>query len=237
MVNSMKITLSFRHFMAETYGTFVVVFLGTLTYVMVVSTNPLLALVLSAVAYGTSYIAMHYTLSHISGAHFNPIITIAAREDGRLSMKQALNYIVAQLFGALAAGLMVFWVASLSPLLTYQVLGFRTLSPLDTPAIPAMIIEMFIGFFVVYVYLAVSRRRLASWTGLSVGLMMSISMLSVGLLTGGHANPARSVATLLFMGSDGLQQIAAYVVAPIVGALLARMFYKYLKFEDQHDVA
>ena len=233
----MKITLAFRHFMAETYGTFVVVFLGTLTYVMVASNNPLLALILSAFAYGASYIAMHYTLSHISGAHFNPIITIAAREDGRLTMKQASNYILAQVFGALAAGLMVFWVASLTPLLTYQVLGFRSLSPLEISAIPAMIIEMFIGFFIVYVYLAVSQRRLASWTGLSVGLMMTISMLSVGLLTGGHANPARSIATLIFMGTEGFQQVAAYVVAPIVGALLARLFYKYLKFEDQHDVA
>jgi len=233
----MKITLAFRHFMAETYGTYVVVFLGTLTYVMVVSTNAFLALVLSAVAYGGSYMAMHYTLSHISGAHFNPIITIAAREDGRLTTKQALNYIVAQVLGALTAGIMVVWLASLSPLLTFQVLGFRTLSPYGVSAIPAMIIEMFIGFFIVYVYLAVSQRKIASYTGLSVGLMMFISMLAVGLLTGGHANPARSIATLIFMGTVGLQQLAAYVVAPIVGALLARLFYKYLKFEDRHDVA
>jgi aquaporin Z len=148
-----------------------------------------------------------------------------------------LNYIVAQVLGALTAGIMVVWLASLSPLLTFQVLGFRTLSPYVVSAIPAMIIEMFIGFFIVYVYLAVSQRKIASYTGLSVGLMMFISMLAVGLLTGGHANPARSIATLIFMGTVGLQQLAAYVVAPIVGALLARLFYKYLKFEDRHDVA
>ena len=233
----MKITLAFRHFMAETYGTFVVVFLGTLTYVMVASNNPFLALILSAFAYGASYIAMHYTLSHISGAHFNPIITIAAREDGRLTMRQALNYIAAQVIGAIVAGLMIVWIASLSPMITFRVLGFRTLSPLEIPAIPAMILEMFIAFFITYVYLAVSKRRLAPWTGLSVGLMMTMSMIAIGPLTGGHANPARSIATLMFMGTTGLQQVAAYVVAPIVGAMLARWFYKYLKFEDQHDVA
>jgi aquaporin Z len=100
-----------------------------------------------------------------------------------------------------------------------------------------MILEMFIAFFITYVYLAVSKRRLAPWTGLSVGLMMTMSMIAIGPLTGGHANPARSIATLMFMGTTGLQQVAAYVVAPIVGAMLARWFYKYLKFEDQHDVA
>lgn len=223
--------------MAETYGTFVVVFLGTLTYVMLVNFDPILALVLSATAYGGSYIAMHYTLSHISGAHFNPILTIAARDQGRLTSKQAINFILAQIAGAIAAAGMIVLITQAIPLLDYQVLGFRELSPFQTSAVIALILETFIAFFVVYVYLAVSKRRHASWTGVSTGFMMTVMMLATGLLTGGHANPARSIATLLFLGPQGREQMAAYVVATVVGAMLASLFYKHLKYEDSHDVA
>lgn len=233
----MNISLSIRHFMAETYGTFVVVFLGTLTYVMLASEQLLLALVFSALAYGGSYTVMHYTLSHISGAHFNPILTIAARDQGRLTAKQATNYMVAQVAGALAAAGMIVLLAQSIALIEYQVLGFRELSPYQTSAVVALIVETFIAFFVVYVYLAVSKRRLSQWTGISVGWMITLMMLATGWLTGGHANPARSIATLLFLGTQGLPQIAAYIVAPVVGAMLASLFYKHLKFEDRHDVA
>jgi aquaporin Z len=233
----MNISLSIRHFMAETYGTFVVVFLGTLTYVMLASFDPILALLLSAVAYGGSYIAMHYTLAHISGAHFNPLLTIAARDQGRLTSQQAINFILAQVAGAFTAALMILLITQAIPTLEYQVLGFRELSPFQTSAVIALIVEMFIAFFVVYVYLAVSKRRHASWTGLSTGVMTAVMMMATGLLTGGHANPARSIATLLFLGPEGREQIAAYIVATVVGAMLASLFYKHLKYEDRHDVA
>ena len=223
--------------MAETYGTFVVVFLAMVTYNSLISTNQSLALIASAFAYGGSYTAMHYTLSHISGAHFNPIVTIAATYDRRLTTKQMTNYIVAQIFGAFAAALMIVWMTRTISMFPYEVLGYGNLSPFQTPGSLAFVVEMFTGFFLVYVYLAVSQRRLASWTGVSIGLMMTMIVLATGFLTGGHANPARSIASLFFMGTIGRQQLVVLSFAPIIGGLLARLFYKYLKYEDRHDVA
>jgi aquaporin Z len=223
--------------MAETYGTFVILFLGTFSYVMLVGTNPVLAFVGSAVVYGGSYVAMHYTLSHISGAHFNPMLTIAATIDGRLTRKQAFNHVLAQVMGALAAVLMIVAVIRAFPGVAFEVLGFGALSPYQTPPLVAFLLEMFVAFFIVYVYLAVSQRRIAAWTGLSVGVMITVVMLSTGLLTGGHANPARSIASLIVMGVVGRQQLLVYIAASVVGSLLAQWFYKHLKYEDQHDVA
>jgi aquaporin Z len=101
----------------------------------------------------------------------------------------------------------------------------------------ALVIELFVSYFITYVYLALSQRRLSYLTGIAVGLMMMSVMMTTGLLTGGHANPARVVATLLFAGPVGRAQLVVYIVAPLVGSLLARWFYKYFKYEDTKDVA
>jgi aquaporin Z len=233
----MKVSLPFRYFMAETYGTFVVVFLGTFAYITLLPYGVVDAAVVSALAYGFGYVAMHYTLSHISGAHFNPILTVAAYDDGRLSSRMSFLYIAAQVLGALAATSMIAALVNGISGLTFQVLAFEEFSPFGVNLYAALIIELFLGFFLVYVYLAVSKRRLAAWTGISVGAMMSLLMLSTGLLTGGHANPARSIASLWLMGPAGRMQLPVYLVAPLVGALLAGWFYRHLKYPDQHDVA
>jgi aquaporin Z len=236
-VNEMKLSLSIRHFMAETYGTFVVVFLATVTYVVIQPTNPLVALMLSATAYGASYIAMHYTLSHISGAQFNPIVTLASWMDRRISAQTAWINVAAQVAGGITAGAMTVWITRVIPGIRYDVLGYQILSPFDTPVAVALVLEMFGSFFIVYVYLAVSRRRLAAWTGVSVGLMMMLVVVATGWLTGGHANPARSIGTLLFLQAAGLEQIWVYLVGPALGAAFASLFYTHLKYEDDHDVA
>lgn len=232
----MKLSLPFRQFMAETYGTFVIVFSSVLAYVMVSSVEMFSALMISSVVYGMTYAAMHYTLSHISGGHFNPLLTVAAYDDGRITSKQGMVYVAAQVAGAFVAGLMVLWISS-SVNIPFVVLGYGSLSPLRTNLWIALVIELFVSFFIAYVYLAVSQRRISYLTGISVGFMMMSVMMATGLLTGGHANPARIVATLVFAGSTGRAQLVVYIIAPLVGSLLARWFYKHFKFKDEHDVA
>lgn len=232
----MKLSLFFRQFMAETYGTFVIVFSSVLAYVVLSTIEVVTALIVSSVVYGLTYAAMHYTLSHISGGHFNPLLTVAAYDDGRITSKQGMVIVAAQVAGAFVAGLMVLWIAS-SVSIPFAVLGYGSLSPLRTNLWVALVIELFVSFFIAYVYLAVSQRRLSYLTGISVGLMMMSVMLMTGLLTGGHANPARMAATLVFAGSTGRSQLVVYIIAPLVGSLLARWFYKYFKFKDEQDVA
>jgi len=130
----------------------------------------------------------------------------------------------------------VLWITS-SIQVPFAVLGYGSLSPLGTNLWVALVIELFVSYFITYVYLALSQRRLSYLTGIAVGLMMMSVMMTTGLLTGGHANPARVVATLLFAGSVGRAQLVVYIIAPLVGSLLARWFYKYFKYVDTTDVA
>jgi aquaporin Z len=232
----MKLPLLFRQFMAETYGTFVVMFSSVLAYAILATVEPFTALLASSVVYGMTYVAMHYTLGHISGGQFNPMLTVAAVDDGRITSKQGMVFIAAQVAAALVAGLMVLWITS-SLQVPFAVLGYGSLSPLRTNVWVALVIELFVSYFITYVYLALSQRRLSYLTGIAVGLMMMSVMMTTGLLTGGHANPARVVATLLFAGSVGRAQLVVYIIAPLVGSLLARWFYKYFKYVDTTDVA
>lgn len=232
----MKLSLPFRQFMAETYGTFVIVFTSVLAYVILSSIELVTALMISSVVYGMTYAAMHYTLSHISGGHFNPLLTVAAYDDGRITSKQGMVYVAAQVAGAFVAGLMVLWISA-SVNIPFAVLGYGSLSPLRTNLWIALVIELFVSFFIAYDYLAVSQRRISYLTGISVGFMMMSVMMATGLLTGGHANPARIVATLVFAGSTGRAQLVVYIIAPLVGSLLASWFYKHFKFKDEQDVA
>jgi aquaporin Z len=232
----MKITLAFRQFMAETYGTFVILFSSVLAYVVLASVEPFMALLMSSVVYGMTYAAMHYTLGHISGGHFNPMLTVAAYDDGRITSREGMIYVAAQVAAAVVAGLMVVWIAKTLSI-PFTVLGYGELSPLRTNLWVALVIELFVSYFITYVYLAVSQRRLSYLTGISVGIMMMSVMMTTGLLTGGHANPARVVATLLFEGSVGRSQLVVFIIAPLVGSLLARWFYKYFKYPDNQHVS
>ena len=232
----MKLTLPFRQFMAETYGTFVILFSSVLAYAVLATVEPFTALIVSSVVYGLTYAAMHYTLGHISGGHFNPMLTVAAYDDGRITSKQGMIYVAAQVAAALVAGIMVLWITQ-SIQVPFAVLGYASLSPLRTNIWIALGIELFVSYFITYVYLAVSQRKVSYLTGISVGFMMVSVMMTTGLLTGGHANPARVFATLIFAGSTGRSQLALYIIAPLVGSLLARWFFKYFKYSDKQDVA
>lgn len=222
----MNITLNIRKFLAEFYGTFILVFIGTGS----IALHPNVDLLTVAFAFGFAAMLAIYTIGHISGAHLNPAVSLAMVLDRRLSWQDFLIYFVGQLLGALFASLTLLGMSGLE---IYQGLGSTSFDPNISP-LWIVIIEMFLTFILVYLVLAASQRQhLQSLLGLIIGLALVGLILVGGPLTGASLNPVRSIAPALLEGGEALQQLWVYVVGPLLGSVLAVIFYRVLKFTDK----
>ncbi len=179
---------------------------------------------IGALALGGSYLIAAMTLQHISQAHFNPVITFAAWLDGRLPVKTLWVYLFGQFTGAIfgVLSLLLFELPS-TPAVAYDWFNLRTYT-----------LEMFFAFIVVYVYLAVSEQTdRRAFLGLAVGVSYSlIALLASFMAEGGLLHPLRFIETGILQGDFDFLQILALWFSLEVGALLAALFYKYLKFQN-----
>lgn len=214
----MNIPMSVRYYMAEFFGSFLIFFLGMGTYIL--TENALLG----ALALGGSYLIAAMTLQHISQAHFNPVITFAAWLDGRLPMKTLWIYLFGQVSGTLFGVLSLFlFDLPSTPVVAYDWFSLSTYT-----------LEMFFAFILVYVYLAVSEQTdRRAFLGLAVGMSYTLIALMAGYMAeGGLLHPLRFIETGILHGDFSLLQILALWFSLEVGALLAALFYKYLKFQN-----
>jgi aquaporin Z len=221
----MNISLTIRKFLAEFYGTFILVFIGTGS----IAFNPNADLITVAFAFGFAVMLAIYTIGHISSAHLNPAVSFAMVLDRRLSWSDFGIYFLGQLLGALFASLTILMGSGLD---FFQGFGPTTFD-VNTPVIIVIVIEMFLTFILVYLVLAGSQRKsLQPLLGLIIGLSLVGLILVGGPLTGASLNPVRSITPALFAGGDALEQVWVYVVGPMLGAFLAVIFYRILKFTD-----
>jgi aquaporin Z len=221
----MKISLTIRKFLAEFYGTFILVFIGTGS----IALNPNADLITVAFAFGFAVMLAIYTIGHISGAHLNPAVSLAMVLDRRLSWTDFGIYILAQLLGALFASLTILMGSGLE---LFQGFGPTTFD-VNTPVVFVIVIEMFLTFILVYLVLAASQRKsLQPFLGLIIGLSLVGLILVGGPLTGASLNPVRSIIPALLEGGEALQQVWVYIVGPMLGSGFAVIFYRFLKFAD-----
>ena len=221
----MTIPIIIRKFLAEFYGTFILVFIGTGS----IAFNPNADLITVAFAFGFAVMLAIYTIGHISGAHLNPAVSFAMVLDRRLSWSDFGIYFIGQLLGALFASLTILMGSGLD---LFQGFGPTTFD-VNTPVIIVIVIEMFLTFILVYLVLAASQRKsLQPFLGFIIGLSLVGLILVGGPLTGASLNPVRSIIPAFFTGGDALQQVWAYVVGPMLGSFLAVIFYRFLKFTD-----
>ena len=191
-----------KKFFAEVIGTFMLVFIGTGAVVFGNGTEGLGHLGI-ALAFGLSIVAAAYSIGTVSGAHLNPAVSIAMFVNKRLSSKDLVNYIVAQVVGAFLATASVFFLLSNSGMSTAS-LGENALAK------------------------GSASKGNGKIAGLVIGLSLTLIIL-VGLnITGLSVNPARSLAPALFVGGAALQQIWIFILAPIVGGVLAALVAKNL---------
>ena len=226
----MNIPITVRKFLAEFYGTFILVFIGTGS----IAFNPNADLITVAFAFGLAVILAIYTIGHISGAHLNPAVSLAMVLDRRLSWTDFGIYLLGQFLGALFASLTILLASGLS---LFQGLGPTTFD-VNTSVVIVIVIEMFLTFILVYLILAASQRKsLQPFLGLIIGLSLVGLILVGGPVTGASFNPVRSLIPALLEGGITLQQAWVYVVGPLLGSMLAVIFYRLLKFTDKDTTA
>ena len=202
---------------------YIIEFIGTFFLVLAIGLtgNP--------IAIGAMLMVMVYMGGHISGAHYNPAVSIAMIIRGLLSVKEAINYILSQLAGAILAALLVNWLSeSILELLPMKVGPNPDVSPIQI-----LIVEAIFTFALVLVILNVATNPKTegnSYYGLAIGFTIMAAAYAGGGISGGAYNPAVGTAPILIdsLMSDGstLGNLWYYLVGPITGSISASFVYK-----------
>lgn len=215
---------SLRHFAAELIGTFALVFVGGAAIIGTAISGSQAGLLEIAFAHGLILAVMVTSLMRISG-HFNPAVTIGFLAVRRIEPMMAGVYLVAQLLGAMLAAYALKAVFP-EPVFTAARGGGQFIS-LDITGTQAFIAEMIVTFLLVLVVFGTAVDPKAPRVGgLAIGFTVTAGILSVGPLTGGSFNPARSFGPAVASGVYEGQLI--YWTAPILGGIIAALLYEYL---------
>jgi aquaporin Z len=221
---------------AELLGTAVLMFFGvgaaTLAFGFKLDGGSVAAgVVMTALAFGLVLLALVYAIGPISGCHVNPAVTIGFVASKRMTVSDAVGYWIAQFVGGILGALALYAVVSGSPLYLRKVQGLGTdgwgaHSTIGLNAGGAFAAEVILTFlFVLVVLAATSHVASAGFAGLAIGLALTTVHL-VGIpLTGTSVNPARSLGPALIVGGDALRQVWLFIVAPLVGGVVAAVVY------------
>ncbi|MGY3703791.1 aquaporin [Vagococcus martis] len=209
--------------LAEVIGTFFLVFIGTGTAVLSGNVVGTLGI---GLGFGLAIMVAANTIGQISGAHLNPAVTLAFLVNKRMDVKEFVIYVVGQMIGAiLGTGL-------LRLILGMTDLGVDNLAQTtyqDISTAGAFIIEMTLTAILVFVIMSVtSKKGETSYNGLAIGLTLTMLHFIGVPLTGMSVNPVRSMSPALFVGGDAMSQLWLYILAPLVGGLIAAVIAKTL---------
>ena len=224
-----------RKYIAELIGTFVLTAFGCGTAVaansIFLSMNAAIPVafttLLIAFAFGLSVVAMAYSIGNISGCHINPAVSVGMLAAGRMSVKDCVGYVVAQCVGALAAALFLWMIFGSRDSLGQN--GYGEASTLGLGAGSILILEIVMTFVFVLVVLAVTdRTEFTSAAGLVIGLTLTLIHIFGIPFDGTSVNPARSFGPAIVVGGDALAQLPVFIIAPLIGGVLAALVYRLL---------
>ncbi len=195
-----------------------------------------------ALAFGLTVVTGAYALGHLSGGHFNPAVTAGLWIAKRIESAAVLPYMVTQVVGASVAGTVLFVIASGQPGFDAVASGFASngfgdRSPGGYSMLAALVIEIVLTAVFVWVILgATSNKAPKGFAPLAIGLALTLIHLISIPVTNTSVNPARSLGVAWFAGGGALSQVWLFIVAPIIGALIAGVSYKFLT-GDEGEVA
>ena len=219
-----------KRYISELIGTMVLVLFGCGSAAIAGSVLGNLGI---AFAFGLSIVAMAYVIGDISGCHINPAVSIGMWIDGRLETKDLILYIVFQCIGAIIGSALLALIINSAPSLGGYMAtglgqnGFGTASSVGLNVIGAVIVEIILTFVFVFTVLGVTKsEKTSSVAGIVIGLTLAFVHIMGIPLTGTSVNPARSLAPALFIGGQALQQVWVFILAPIIGAVIAGLLYK-----------
>ena len=231
-----------RKLVAEFVGTFLLVFLavgaavfGIAALVGVDKAGPGSGVVGVALAFGLVLLGIAYAFGPISGAHVNPAVTLAMLVGRRMPASEAVGFWIAQFLGAIAAGaLLKLFVSSFGVTDYTGALGTNSYDNGAINMVGAFVLEVVLtAAFVLVILLVTERVAAPGFAGIAIGLTLTLVHL-VGIpLTGTSVNPARSLGPALFEGGVAMQQLWLFIVAPLVGAVVAVLVWKLTRSTEE----
>jgi aquaporin Z len=186
-----------------------------------------------SLAFGLTVLTMAYAIGHVSGCHLNPAVTVGLWAGGRFPSAGILPYVVAQVLGAVAAGGVLFVIASgkagFDASAGFASNGFGAHSPGGYGLAAALVAEVVLtAFFLVVILGATDDRAPKGFAPVAIGLCLTLIHLISIPVTNTSVNPARSTGVAVFAGGWALEQLWLFWVAPIGGALLGAAAYRFL---------
>lgn len=241
-----------RKYLAEFLGTFILTFTACGATSFTGGYPGYLGVVGIALIFGLVMTALFYSIGSISGCHINPVVSLAMLISRRMNFIDFMGYIVAQMLGGVAGGFAMYGISislSTDTVEQYEAYGYDLLSFgtngygaqtefLNIDVWGAFLVEMILTFiFVITVLSVTANKRYKNVAGIVIGMALSAVHLFGITLTGTGVNPARSFGPALAKAVQGditpLSQVWLFIVAPIVGAILASIIYLILTYKKR----
>ena len=212
---------------AEAIGTMMLVLVGPGSAILAADAMGTLGV---SLAFGFVLLAMAYSIGHVSGCHINPAVTLAFLLDKKIDVRTAVTYMIAQLVGGVVGGLLLYIISDMGDLDKTGVFasngwGDDIGSPFGIGAV--IIVEIVFTAILIFVVLSTTTEGYPSgFGGLAAGLTLAMIHIATIPVDNTSVNPARSIATAVFGGSDALGQVWAFVVFPLIGGAVGWILYQ-----------
>jgi aquaporin Z len=186
-----------------------------------------------SLAFGLTVLTMAFAIGHISGCHLNPAVSVGLWAGGRFPADQLLSYIVAQVAGAIAAGGVLYLIASgkagFDVHAGFASNGYGAHSPGGYSLFAAIVCEVVMtAMFLVVILGATDKRAPQGFAPISIGLALTLIHLISIPVTNTSVNPARSTGVAVFAGGWALEQLWLFWIAPLAGGAAGAYVYKYI---------
>jgi aquaporin Z len=216
---------------AEAFGTFWLVFGGCGSAIFAAEVIGIYGV---ALAFGLTVLTMAYAVGHVSGGHFNPAVTVGLALGRRFAWKDVPAYVVTQVVAAVVAATALWVVAHGvegfdSTESGFAANGYGDLSPGGYAWWAVLVAEVLLTAFFLYIILGVTDTRAPKgFAPLGIGLALTLIHLVSIPISNTSVNPARSIGPALFAGTDSILQLWMFILAPLLGAVLAGVSYAVL---------
>lgn len=227
-----------KKYVAELIGTFWLVLGGCGSAVLAAAFPDVgIGLLGVSLAFGLTVLTMAFAIGHISGCHLNPAVSIGLWAGGRFESGQLVPYIVAQVLGAIAAAGVLFIIASgqagFDVSAGFASNGYGAHSPGGYSMLAALVTEIVMTMmFLLIIMGATDKRAPQGLAPIAIGLGLTLIHLISIPVTNTSVNPARSTGTALFVGDWAIAELWLFWVAPIIGAVIGALLYKYIGSKD-----
>jgi aquaporin Z len=220
-----------KKYWAELIGTMFLVLIGCGSAVIAGGEVGFLGI---AFAFGLTVLVMVYAIGNISGCHINPAITVAMLVAGKIKGKDAIFYIIFQCVGAIIGAAILLAIAN--GISDYSLAanglgqnGYGAHSPGGYSLVACFVAEVVLtALFLFVIFGSTSQKAPKGFAGVAIGLALVLIHIFGIPVTGTSVNPARSLGPAVFAGGAALSQLWLFIVAPIVGGILAALLWRYV---------